>query len=228
MFTHTRRVVVPALLIGALLAGAAASAAPRTAQAAGSRVATQPAATLVLATTAVKAGGTVKLTAYNFAPNEMVAITFSGLGSPLVSLRASSGGTLSAKVTIPAKLSNGLHLLIATGATSLHSAYALVIVAGAAPTASPAPQASTATALLSVTISGRTISLLGRNFAPSEKVALLLDHAATPLATVHASTAGTVSTKLTVAATSGGIIHMLTAVGVTSGRTAIATFTLKA
>jgi hypothetical protein len=186
------------------------------------------AARLTSTTPIVQAGATLAITGYNFMAGEAVALSVNGGADQLALVHASTSGTLSARLKLPATLTSGLHLVTATGLASHVTAYLVILVTGgAAPTqgvSTAATQSSAAIMATSRTVArGGTITLSLRNFAAAEAIALSFNNAATPLTVIHAGPSGTVVVRLTIAATVAPGLKTITAVGASGQHFALVT-----
>lgn len=157
----------------------------------------------------------------NWAPNEPVTITISGLTGPLAVLNADAGGNLPLiSVRIPDTVVGGAHTLTATGALSQKTATATLTIS-----AVPTPLLVAPTA----TNPGGLITVSGGNFTANEGVVVTIDGLATPLATLTADANGQLpATGVSMPYNLAAGTHTLRLTGSTSKTTATATIAVAA
>ncbi len=174
-------------------------------------------ATFAVAPAATNRGGLITLSGGNFAPGEAVTVTIEGVITPLATITATAGGTLSATgVSIPYSVPVGPHTLRATGAVSQRAATAAITVAALTPSISLNPATAAP---------GATVTVTGRGFGRQERVTLALNGEAVA-ATVPITTAdGAFSAAFVVPNTAINGSNTVSAVGNESRVTAVTALT---
>jgi len=205
-------------------------------------------AAIALSPASVERGGVVTVSGAGFAANEAVLIYFNAAATVVTTARANAAGLLPATLArVPATLTAGAHHVTAIGATSKRSAVGLVTIvvpaataiptatrtpAPAAPTATPKP-APTAAVRAAIAVApavarrGGVVTISGGNFAANETVLIYFNAIPRLVTTAHATAAGLLpATNLTVPAALTAGAHHITALGVTSKRSAVTTVTV--
>ncbi len=179
------------------------------------------AATLVATPSTTNRGGTTTLTGGNWAPDEAITVTLSGVTTPITVVHATAQGAFpSTVVTIPYTATQGTQTLTATGAVSKRTATATVTLAAVTATFAVTPAA---------TNRGGLITLSGGSFAANEAVTVTVDGVITPLATITATAQGTLSaTGVSIPYSIPAGPHTLRATGAVSKRAATAGITIAA
>ena len=179
------------------------------------------AATLVATPSTTNRGGTTTLTGGNWAPDEAITVTLSGVTTPITVVHATAQGAFpSTVITIPYSATHGTQTLTATGAVSKRTATATLTLATVAATFAVTPAA---------TNRGGLITLSGGSFAPNEAVTVTVDGVITPLATITATAQGTLSaTGVSIPYSLPVGPHTLRATGAISKRAATAGITIAA
>jgi hypothetical protein len=136
---------------------------------------------LVLSPYAIEHGGSVVVSGTGFAPNEPVNIAIDGQGGTLATAQTDGSGNLPATtVNIPAFIGPGSYTLAATGASSGFVLSNTLVILNVAITATPA-----------TIIVGGTIIVTGSGFVPGESVSISLSGLGNPLASIQATSTGT-------------------------------------
>ncbi len=175
---------------------------------------------VALSPTYGRAGTVTTVTGSGFRPGETVTIRWGGAtGTILGSVRATTSGTISAKVTVPATAALGTFTIRATGA------------AGQLGTA---PYKVTALAIVKITLSpasgraGTVTTVSGSGFRPGETVTIRWNSTTgTLLGSVKATASGTISAKVTVPRTATIGTFTIRATGA-SGQTGYASYKVTA
>lgn len=188
----------------------------------------KPSRTFVVSQTAMlgsatgKPGDSVTVQVRGFQPGEPVTFYWdSATSTPLLSLTASSTGSGSGSITIPATV-NGPHQVLAIGGATANDISMPFTVSGAtmdAATLALDPNAGGGGG-------GITAAANGANFWSQESVQLFWNANTSPSTTGTTGPNGTVSLSLSIPTVAGGN-YTVTLKGVASGRTATATYTVQ-
>jgi len=150
-------------------------------------------ATFAVTPPATNRGGLISLSGGNFAPNEAVTVTIDGVITPLATITATAGGTLSATgVSIPYSVPVGPHTLRATGAVSKRTGTAAITVAALTPSISLNPASAAP---------GASVTVTGHGFGRQEQVTLALNGAAVTTTAPITTSDGTFTASFTVPGT---------------------------
>ena len=168
-------------------------------------------ATLAVAPTVTNPNNVVTVAGSGFAANEAVQFSFDG-GPPAATVRASLAGVVPQTVLrVPAVISAGAHNIVARGISSGRTALA--------PLSLVAPILAVAPATV---IAGRQITVALRGYASGDSVVLLLSGLPGNLGVVPADGAGARQLPVTIPPTIAAGVHVITAYGELSKRTASA------